>query len=133
MSSLLWFVGIGIIAADAAAIGAHFGLLISIVARLDAYVSITVRPDVEVELHSPFKVASSAAIIFIGVDATEDAARTVVAKRARFDTSFGCGGGGSAVEEAAAWTVCHFQERLMLPDINLLRRALLKLSSIGFD
>ena len=49
-----------------------------------------------VEMLFPFKVASSGAIIFIGVDYVEanSATTTVVAGHATFDVSFGRGGGG---------------------------------------
>ena len=70
-------------------------MLISIAAQPDAYVSIAVRPDVDVELLFPFKFVSSTAIIFIGADAAEDALTTVVLGRATFDVSLGRDGSGS--------------------------------------
>ena len=48
-------------------------------ATADAYVLIALQPDFEVDLFFPFRVASSGEIIFIGADATEEAATTVVA------------------------------------------------------
>ena len=58
-----------------------------------------------------FKVASSAAIIFIRDDAAEDATMVVVAGRTTFDISFGVAA-VAVVEEAVAWTVYHFRERV---------------------
>ena len=90
---MLLFVGVRILAGADAATLARFGLLIYITARPDATVSIAAQSDVE--LLFPFKVASLGAIVFIGADATEDVATTVVAGCATFDVLFGRGGVGS--------------------------------------